>query len=145
VAGPEGSSVRFAGDDAVVEGADPTVEDVHLQRGARVEGTRLHLRGRWDGLFLRVRDAARKRRLELRLQGRGQGIVYVGERSFWSGKTRWATYPVSGAFQVRHPYEFATSGGPDLTVTVGKGGGDVELESAALVPPTEPANTIRNR
>jgi hypothetical protein len=145
LAGPEGSHVRFAGQDPVLEGADPTLEDVHLQRGARVEGTRLRLRGRWDGLSLRVREAARKRRLELRLAGRGQGILYVGERSFWSGRTRWSTYPVSGGFQVRHPYEFAASGGPDLTVTVGKGGGEIDLESATLVPPTEPTQVIRNR
>ena len=29
--------------------------------------------------------------------GRGQGVLYVGEKTFWSEQPRWATYPVSGA------------------------------------------------
>jgi hypothetical protein len=135
--GPQGSRVRFGGELPSLSGSEATLRDVHLERGARVEDGRVRLRGRWDGVFLRVAPAARSRRLELRLRGRGQGFLYVGERSFWS-PPRWTPYTVSGAFALRHPYYYPESGGTDLTVTVGSGGGDVSLESVALVPPGEP-------
>ena len=79
VAGPRGSRVTFAADRLRVEGADETMRDVHEERGARVQDGRLRLRGRWDGLFLRVRDEARPRTLELRIAGEGTGTLYVGD------------------------------------------------------------------
>jgi hypothetical protein len=141
--GPRGSRVRFAGEMPAVTGTDETLSDVHLERAARLDNGGVRLRARWDGVFLRATSAARSRRLELRLRGRGEGLLYVGERSFWSPGTRWKTYPVSGRFALAHPYEYASSGGSDLTVTVGTGGGDVWLESVALVPPGEPDSVVR--
>ena len=114
-----------------------------LDRGARIVEGRARLRGRWDAVAFRVPEGARKRRLELRLAGRGQGVLYVGEKTFWSEQPRWSTYPVAGAFRIRHPYEYATSGGPDILVTNGKSPGEIDLESMALVPPSEPVNPVR--
>jgi hypothetical protein len=139
---PRGSRVRFGGEEPLVSGSDPTLGDVHLERGARVEDGRVRLRGRWDGVFLRVTPPARMRGLELRLRGRGQGPLYVGERSFWSPRPRWKPYPVSGSFSVRHPYRYAESGGSDLVVTVGTGGGDIALDSLALVAPGDPETVL---
>ena len=136
--GAKGSRVSFAGELPTVTGSETTLGDVHLERAARVEDGRVRLRARWDAVFARVAPSARARRLELRLRGRGQGLLYVGERTFWSPGTRWKTYTVSGSFALRHPYYYPESGGSDLTVTVGTGGGDVSLESMALVPPGEP-------
>jgi len=136
--GPQGSRVSFAQGRLVVKGSESNFGDVLLRRGARVEDGRLRLKGRWDGLFLRVRPGARQRRLELRVAGRGRGVLYVGERAFWSEAPRWSTYPVNGSFLIRHPYHLPESGGPDLTVTVGKNGGDAEIESVALVAPGDP-------
>ena len=141
--GPSGSRVSFASGKPKVEGSERTLTDVLLERGARVEGDRLRLRGRFDGLFFRVRDNARPRRLEVRIAGNGRGTLYVGERSFDSGTTKWAEYRMNGEFQVRHPYEFARSGGPDLLVSLAKDAGEADLEWVALVPPTEPENVIR--
>ena len=56
---------------------------------------------------------------------------------------RWATYPVSGAFRLRHPYLYADSGGPDVIVTIGKSPGQIDLESMALVAPGEPMSPAR--
>jgi hypothetical protein len=141
--GPKGSRAAFgSGDAPVVTGADPTFGDAHLQRGARAEAARLRLKGHWDGLFLRVLDEAKPRRLQLRIAGRGQGTLYVGERTFWS-EPRWTTYPISGPFQIRHPYHFPESGGGDLTVTIGRAAGEAELSSVSLVPPTAPENVIQ--
>jgi hypothetical protein len=50
---------------------------------------------------------------------------------------------VSGPFRLRHPYTFAESGGGDVTVTVGRGGGEADLEWLALVPPGEPLAPLR--
>jgi hypothetical protein len=135
--GPTGSRVEFTGEQPSLTGSEPTLGDVHFQRAARVQEGWVRLRARWDAVFLRVTPAARLRRLELRLRGRGQGPLYVGETSFWSTGTRWKAYPVSGRFSLRHPYYYPESGGSDLTVTVGIGGGDVSLESLALVGPGE--------
>ena len=140
--GARGSRVTFAGTGPVLDGVDETLEDVYLQRGARVTGTTAALRGRWDGLFARVTDGARPRKLELRLVGRGKGTLYGGERTFWTSP-RWATYPVSGVFRIRHPYEHASSGGGDLLVTIGKSAGEVDLESVSLVPPGAPEHVYR--
>jgi hypothetical protein len=96
-------------------------------------------------VFLRVRPGARLRRLQLRIAGRGHGTLYVGERSFWSEAPRWTSSPISGAFRIRHPYLFAESGGPDLTITVGRGGGDAQIDSVTLVPPGEPEDVIQLR
>jgi hypothetical protein len=143
VGSPAGSRVTFAGDGAVVSGAEAVLGDVHLTRGGRVEGDRLRLRGRWDGLFLRVRPGARSRRLELRVAGRGRGTLYVGERTFWSDAPRWSAYPMSGEVRVRHPYYYPESGGADITVTLGRAPGEADLTSVALVPPGDPENAIR--
>jgi cbb3-type cytochrome oxidase cytochrome c subunit len=70
-------------------------------------------------------------------------VLYVGEKTFWSEQPRWGTYPVSGAFHLRHPYDYATSGGPDVIVTIGKSPGDIALEAIALVAPSDPANPVR--
>jgi hypothetical protein len=141
--GPAGSRVSFEGGALRVTGAERTLRDVLLERGARVEGDRLRLRGRWDGVFFRLHAAARQRRLEVRVEGRGKGTLYVGERAFSSEATKWTAYPMNGRFRIRHPYELARSEGPDLRVTVGKDGGEADLEAVALVPPSEPLDVIR--
>ena len=87
-------------------------------------------------------DPSRNRRLQLRIAGRGQGTLYVGERTFWS-EPRWTSYPMAGSFQIRHPYHFPESGGGDVTVTIGRATGEAELTSVALVPPTSPENVIQ--
>ena len=140
--GAHGSRVTFAGDRLRVEGTDETLQDVHEDRGARVQDGRLRLRGRWDGLFLRATEGARKRSLELRVDGEGSGTLYVGERSFWSPTVRWTTYPMSGRFHVRHPYTYATSGGGDLVVTLGRAAGSADIDSVALVPRGEPEGKV---
>lgn len=143
--GPTGSRFSFAGgiDDVEVKGADATASDIHLQRGALCEEGKLRLRGRWDGLFLRVRPLARLRKLELRLAGHGRGTLFVGERSFWSGPPRWREFAVSGPFRLRHAYLYADSGGADLVVTTGRGGGVVSLESVDLVAPGDPDKPLQ--
>jgi hypothetical protein len=121
----------------VLAGPSGSRVNVHYHRGARIEGGRLRLRARWDGLQFRVPSGARSRPLELRIVGRGQGVLYVGEKTFWT-EPRWTTYPVAGPFRLRHPYVYAESGGADVIVTIGRAPGHVELESIALVPPGSP-------
>jgi hypothetical protein len=140
----EGSRIQFEGEDPVVKGADATLRDVHLFGGARVEGGRLRLRGREDGLFLRVAERARGRTLELRVAGRGRGALEVGESGFWNPTPRRRPYPASGSFLIRHPYRYAESGGPDLRVSIVPGVADVELEWLALVPPTDPLSPVQS-
>ncbi|HWX23955.1 MAG TPA: hypothetical protein VN083_02895, partial [Vicinamibacteria bacterium] len=140
--GPKGSRVRFSGDGVEVRGADPTFSDCYLQYGARVRDRHLQLSGRWDGLFLRILPEARIRPLELRVLGRGKGILYVGEKTFWSAAPVWKAYSVNGAFRIVHPYFFPESGGGDIVVTVGKGGGDASLDLVALVTRAEPDQPI---
>jgi hypothetical protein len=137
-----GSRAEFREGALVVTGSETTFHDAHLQRGARIVDGRLRLRGRWDALFLRLRTEARPRRLELRIAGRGQGPLYVSERTFWTDP-RFRTYSASGAFLIRHPYQYPTSGGGDITVTVGRGGGEVELTSVELVPASDPLRPYR--
>jgi hypothetical protein len=137
-----GSRAEFRAGELAVTGSETTFEDAHLQRGARVVDDRLRLRGRWDALFLRLRNEARLRKLELRIAGRGQGPLYVGERTFWSDP-RFATYTASGTFLIRHAYQYATSGGADITVTVGRGGGEVEITSVELVAAGDPLRPYR--
>jgi hypothetical protein len=93
-------------------------------------------------LFLRVTPEARPRRLELRVGGHGHGTLYIGERSFWSSKTRFREYPMTGVFRIRHPYLFADSGGSDLLITLGLDTGTASIDSVALVPPSEPESVI---
>ena len=135
--GGSGSRITLASDPPRVDGTAATLGEVFLDRGARIVDGRARLRGRWDAVRFRVGPGARKRRLELRIAGRGQGVLYVGEKTFWS-EPRFTTYPISGSFALRHPYEYATSGGGDLTVTVGRAGGEAELDWIALANPTEP-------
>jgi hypothetical protein len=131
--GDTGSRITFSSDPPRVDGADAAMEDVFLDRGARIADGRVRLRGRWDAVRFRVTPGARRRPLELRIAGRGQGVLYVGEKTFWT-EPRFATYPVSGPFLLRHPYEYATSGGGDITVTVGRSPGEVAIDSISLVP-----------
>jgi hypothetical protein len=138
---PEGSRIVFGGEQPRLGGAEATLRDVHLLGGARVESGRLRLRGREDGLFLRVAEAARRRPLELRVAGRGGGAVQVSEGGFWNPVPRVRSYPVSGSFLVHHRYLYAESGGPDLRVVAAPGGG-VEIEWVALVAPGDPVNPI---
>jgi hypothetical protein len=132
--GGGGSRITLASDPPRVDGAEVTLGEAFLDRGARIVDGRARLRGRWDAVRFRVADGARKRPLELRIAGRGQGVLYVGEKTFRT-EPRFATYPISGPFLVRHRYEYATSGGGDITVTVGRGGGEADLEWIALVKP----------
>jgi hypothetical protein len=142
IGGGRGSRVTLASDPPRVGGATASLGHVLLERGARVADGKARLRGRWDGVRFRVTGDARKRRLELRIAGRGQGVLYVGEQTFWT-EPRYTTYAVSGPFRLRHPYHYPESGGGDVTVTVGRGGGEVDLEWLALVPPSEPLNPLR--
>jgi hypothetical protein len=143
VGGTHGSRVTFTTDAIRVDGVDETLQDVHEERGARVQDGRLRLRGRWDGLFLRVTDGARGRALQLRVTGQGNGVLYVGERSFWSPAVRWTTYPIFGQFRLTHPYDAGSSGGPDISITLGRAAGAADIESVALVPRGEPEGVIR--
>ena len=143
--GPSGSRITLASDPPRVDGSEATMTDIHYERGARIDDGRLRLRGRWDAVRFRVPSSARSRRLELRIVGRGEGVLYVGEKTFWSEQPRWATYPVSGPFHLRHPYTYAESGGGDVTVTIGKSPGQVDLEWMALVAPGDPVDPARVR
>jgi hypothetical protein len=138
--GPTGSRVTFAGDEPEVDGVDATLGDVLLERGARIEDGRLRLSGPGDALFLRVREAARPRRLELRVRGRGAGTLIVEEATFHTAP-RVLEEKVGRSWRVRRPYEYAESGGGDVRLRTG--GGTLEIESVALVPPGEPENVIR--
>jgi hypothetical protein len=140
VGGPTGSMVSFADDRLAVAGADPTLGDVLLEGGARVTGDRLQLRMADDALFFRVRPAARPRRLELRIAGRGSGILGVGEKTFWTD-TRWNEHRIDGTFRLRVPYSYADSGGGDIRLA--SRSGEIEVSNVALVPPGEPENVIR--
>ncbi len=135
-----GSRFGFDDDALVVKGADPNASDAHLLGGARVEGDHAVLDMPGDGIFLRVRPGARLRGLELRLRGRGNGLLAVGEGSFWSAP-RVKQYPLAGSFFLRHRYLFAESGGGDLTVVLDRGRSI--LTSVSLVAPSDPENPIQ--
>jgi hypothetical protein len=90
-----------------------------------------------------VTEGARARSLELRVAGEGTGTLYVGERGFWSDSVRWTSYPMSGRFRLRHPYRYATSGGGDVSITLGRAAGSADLLSVSLVPPGEPDEVLR--
>ena len=142
VGGRTGARVSFAGEGPRVGGAENTLGDVALLGGARVSLDRLELRAAGAGLFLRVREGARPRRLELRVAGRGRGTLAVGEGGFWNPVPRTRAHPVAGDFRLRQAYHFPESGGADLRLTL-SGGGTIDLRTVALVPPGEPENVIR--
>jgi hypothetical protein len=114
---------------------------VRLEGGARVAAGRLELKAAGDGLAFRVPEGARPRRLEVRIAGRGTGLLGLGE-SGRGGEPRWRDRAVSGSFRLRLPYHYPESGGADLRVTL-RSSGPVTLESVALVPPNEPENVLR--
>ena len=137
---PEGARMSARLSRLAVEGADPTFGNVHLLSGARAEGDRIHLEA-GDGVFLRVRPESRARRLELRINGRGQGTFVVEEASFWSPEPRVRSRAITGDFRWTLPYHYPESGGSDLRVSLRSGSADIS--SIRLVPPTEPDNVIR--
>lgn len=139
---PSGSRLLFAAGSMVVSGAENNFKDAHLERGARIAGGHAELRGRWDGVFLRALPATAARRLEVRVAGRGRGILYVGVSSFRSGPPRYTAWPMAGEFLVRQPFEYAQ--GDDVFVTLGRGGGEssADLASVSLVPRTDAVDTI---
>jgi hypothetical protein len=138
---PEGSRISARPSRLVVEGADPTFGNVHLQGGALVQGDRIHLDAPGDAAFFRVRSGSRARHLEIRISGRGQGTLVVEEASFWSPEPRVRVRALTGDFRWMLPYYYPESGGSDLRVSLRSGSADVS--SIRLVPPTEPENVIR--
>ena len=139
--GPRGSRVSFGHEAVVVSGAEANAGDVHLQGAVRVEAEGLRLRRPGDALFLRVEPAARQRPLQLRVSGRGRGVLLVGESTFWSEAPRWKEYPVAGELRLRQSSDFRTSGGADIVVTLARAG-DVLIRSVALVGPRDPDDPI---
>jgi hypothetical protein len=137
----EGSRITFAGA-PLVTGSDPTFRDVALLGGAHgVNLQDLELREPGDGVFLRVREGSRPRRLELRIAGRGQGTLVVSEGEFWNPVPRVVPQTASGDFRIRQPYHYPDAGGPDVRITLRTG--RVSIRSISLVPPNEPENVIR--
>ena len=41
---------------------------------------------------------------------------------------------MSGSFSIRHRYHYPESGGPDVVVTVGRGGGEATLSRVSMKP-----------
>ncbi|MBN2371301.1 MAG: hypothetical protein JXO72_12530 [Vicinamibacteria bacterium] len=119
LAGPSGSQIAFANGRVVVSGDVARFSDVHLVRRAKAHDDRLSLQGRWSGLFLRVKGEGRRRPLELRIAGKGEGRLYVGIRRFL-GRTTYSTFEMSGDFEWRSPYEYAAAPGPDIFITTGR-------------------------
>jgi len=139
--GTSGSFVSFAKERPAATGVDRTMSALRFEGGARVVAGHLELKESGDGVGFRVPQGARPRRLELRIVGRGQGTLGLGEGDFGK-ETRWRDRAVSGSFRLRLPYHFAESGGPDLRVSL-RSGGPIAIESVSLVPPTEPENVLR--
>jgi MFS family permease len=138
-----GSFVSFAREAVAPTGVDATMTGLRFEGGARVMAGHLELRAAGDAVAFRVREGAWPRRLEIRVVGRGQGTVGVGEGDF-RRQTRWREQAVSGAFRLRLPYFYPESGGADVRVAL-RGSGSIDVESVALVPPNEPENVIRLR
>jgi hypothetical protein len=136
--GEVGSRLRFAGGELRIEATPATFGDVFLQKGARLEGDVAQLRGHWAGIFLRVLPEARLGQQVLKVEGRGRGTLYVGERSFWSTSTRWATYPIA----ISHRYFYPESGGSDLVITIGRAAGEADVRAIALTPPSGHGLTV---
>jgi hypothetical protein len=141
--GDAGSRLAFGPRGLVVQGVDATFEDAHLLRGARVEGARLRLQGRWDGVFLRVRREPAPRVLELRVRGRGQGVLYVGEQSTLGPPPRWAAFEVDGPIRVDHRWDPQAANGRELVVTTGRSPGRLEIDSIALVAPGDAESPLQ--
>jgi len=139
--GTSGSYVSFAKLPVRPTGVDATMSAVRLEGGARVQAGRLTLATGGDGLAFRVPEVSRPRRLEMRITGRGTGLLSLGEGGR-GGETRWRERAVSGSFRLRLPYHYPESGGGDLRLAL-RSGGPVAIESVALVPPTEPENVLR--
>ena len=74
-----GSFVSFARVPPAPTGADPTFDGLRFEGEARFESSRLALAKPGDGLSFRVREGARMRTLEIRIVGRGQGRLGLGE------------------------------------------------------------------
>jgi hypothetical protein len=138
---PRGSIVEFGGGVPAVAGSELVLGHVFLEGGARVDGKSLRLEAAGDGLFFRVSEEARARRLEVRVRGRGRGRIVIGERTFWT-EPRWTVHPVDGPFRLRKPYYFPESGGPDVRVALSANGA-VEITRVSLVVPNEPEDVIR--
>ena len=138
--GASGSFVSFAKLPVRPTGVEATMSGVRLEGGARVAAGRLELKAAGDGLAFRVPEGARSRRLELRIAGRGTGLLGLGESGL-RGEPHWRDRAV-GSFRLRLPYHYPESGGADLRLTL-RSSGAVALESVALVPPTEPENFFR--
>jgi hypothetical protein len=139
--GGAGSFVSFEKTPPTPTGVDRTISALRLEGGARVVAGRLELRGAGDGLGFQVPEGSRPRRLEVRIVGRGQGTLGLGESDF--GKpTRWRDRDVSGSFRLRLLYYFPESGGANLRLHL-RSGGPIAIDSVALVPPSEPDNVLR--
>lgn len=138
---PEGSRITAGPSRLLVDGADPTFGEAHLLGGARAEGDRIRLAAAGDAVFFRVRPGSRMRRLEIRVEGRGQGALAVEETAFWSPEPRVRERAFTGDFRLKIPYHFPDSGGGDLRVSLRSG--SVLVSSVSLVPPTEPDHVIR--
>jgi hypothetical protein len=65
----------------------------------------------------------------------------VGESTFWSEAPRWKEYAVAGELRLRHPYDFRTSGGADIVVTLARAG-DLLIRGVSLGGPGDPENPI---
>jgi len=136
-----GSFVSFGKTPPAPTGVDRTISALRLEGGARVVAGHLELKAAGDGLGFRVPEGSRPRQLEVRIVGRGEGTVGLGEGD--TGKqTRWRDSAVSGPFRLRLPYHFAESGGPELHVSL-RSGGPMAIESVALVPPSDPERVLR--
>jgi hypothetical protein len=132
--GPVGSSVGFMGGTVNVEGTPETMRDIHLQGDARFDGEGAVLRGETAAIFMRLVSGARAATLGLHIEGIGRGTLVVEEQSFWADSPRRTSYPISGTFQVQHPYFYPKSGGGDLLVRV-SAGSEALVRSLKLVPP----------
>jgi hypothetical protein len=141
--GETGSFVSFAKDPPAPTGVDATMTGLRLEGGARIAAGRLELREPGDAVAFHVREGAWPRRLEIRVAGRGEGKLGIGEGDV-RRETRWRERAVSGAFRLRLPYFYPESGGADVRLAL-RGSGSIDLESVALVPPSEPENVIRLR
>jgi len=139
--GTSGSYVSFGKTPPAPAGVDRTISALRLEGGARVVAGRLELDAAGDGLGFRVPEGSHPRRLEVRIAGRGQGTLGLGEGDFGK-ETRWRDRAVSGSFRLRLPYHFPESGGADLRVSL-RSGGPIGIDSVALVPPSDPENVLR--
>jgi hypothetical protein len=132
--GPAGRKLQARAGALELSGQPAGLGDVHLQRGAQVVEDAVRFRGRWAALFARVRPAARQGPHVLVVRGRGRGVLYLGEGSFWRRHPEWHEFRMAGRFEIRHPWSYPESGGADLSLTLGRGRGEADIESLELVP-----------